>query len=198
MVGAAPIRARYDQAVPDAPAPPPPAALIPAPGDTWHAEREKAELAAKLARAFLEDGNGPLLGGMLAVMAQIATTSTVSARTRSRTAAAYVKLAIEASQRGFRGVAVQVNTGGTSAAPASPVRDRAFWQAALADPDLRAQVLGQLSAELGIPAPVKATRPGKDEAIQPVEVEIVKPGRRTSRRNGKASTNGHAAGNGTA
>lgn len=171
--------------------PPNAAQLLPAPDDTWHAEREKAQLAATLARKFMTEGNEAYLGGMLSVMASIASTSTVSARTRARTAAAYIKLAIEASTRGFRGVAVQVNNG-VPVQPTGQVRDRAFWQAILADAPARAQLLDQLSTELGVAAPVKATRPGKAEAPPVADVVPSKPAKR------RTSRNGHAAGNGAA
>lgn len=174
-----------------------PASLIPSESDTWHAEREKAELAARLAKAFIDTGNGQGVEGMLAVMVVIATDEKVNKRTRSRTAAAYVKLAIEASQRGFKGIALQQNFGNGAPAPATPgapVRDRAFWEAVLSNPDARKELLAGLSAEVGVAPPIKATRPGTAEKTSAAEVATKDdgPAQRKTRARAKPSTNGHA------
>lgn len=133
----------------DNPAPVDYTALVPKAGDTHHAEREKAELSRRIARDFLDVGDGQGLSAMLSVMLSIATdTAKVRPRTRANTAKAYVELALRAASSGVK-VAIQNNNG-----PAIVGPPREFYQATLADPAGRALALAELSRALGVPAPV--------------------------------------------
>lgn len=154
-----------------------PESMKPKDGDPLWEQRSKSNLAAKMAREFATIGNGQGLEACMAVLVEVATNPTYRARVRANAAKALLDAAARASAAGTK-VAVQVNAGGGEPA-AGPARDRGFWQAALADPEARGAVLAGLSAQLGVPPPVKATVPASSVVAKPVE-KAAAPVRRTT------------------
>lgn len=156
--------------------------LHPANGDTHHAEREKAELARRIAADFLAHRDGKGFADALGVMLTIATDPRVRARVRANTARAYAALAMRAAELApaaepRSGPLVNVNVG-----PDGLPRDRGFYQAILADPEGRRAMLAGLSAQLGVAPPIAAARPGKEADPASVVVLNAEP----APANGKA------------
>lgn len=165
--------------------------LLPAAGDSHHAERQKAELARRIAADFIRVGDGAGIAGALSVMLSIATSDKVRARTRANTARDYVRLALRAAE-------LEATADGAGPPPlqpgaAPPTRD--LYVAVLADPEGRARLLDALSARLGVPPPVKAVRAGRTEApALEVAATSAKPKAKRARAKPKASTvNGTAS-----
>lgn len=162
---------------------------------THHEERENATLARQIAADFLAKHDGKGFTDALAVMLEIATNPKVRARVRANTARAYVGLAIRAAEIGKVGKAIQINN---NPGPLPAVRDRGFWQAALADPTLRAELLADLASQLGAEMPKRATRPAKpatngtaEKAAPAANGKATRSAKRAPPRNGTAHANGN-------
>lgn len=159
--------------------------LLPKQGDSHHAEREKAALAAKLCQGFIDALDGKGLSAAMNVLLQVALdTKSVRPRTRAITAARYLDLALKASDRGMGPMlAQQFNLpGATPAAAGDEPHNRAFYDAVLADPEARKVLLEKLRTATGV-APLPALPP-KGKSGLPSAKDAA------AATNGKAHTNG--------
>lgn len=147
--------------------------LAPRDDDSHRETNLKLALGERMARAFLEAGNGQGLDACLAVLLTVATSPKARMRVTARAAEAFASLYVKAATLRGPEVAVQINTGTFAA---DPRRTAEFWQGAMADPTARAELLAGLSAAVGAPPPVNATTCAKPAAA-PV-VEDARPRRR--------------------
>jgi hypothetical protein len=170
------------------------AALAPAPPT---ADRERATLAAKMARTFIDCGDGKGLAAATSVMLEVMLDRTnVRPRTRALTAARFIDLAQRAAEAGMsKAVAAQVNiaTGG----PASGTRlEVDLLDAVTRDPEGRRVLYAKLAAGTGVRMALAEALKATEQAAGPeraVDVEVVpEPPKRNGKANGKAQQEGGA------